>query len=243
MSFWQNRLREAPDRLDAVIRRVEEESRKEIASILEDARETSASASRNFEIALRRAKADASGPTERLLAEQQDTRAWQRAQRLLDAGVHPAELIARAGETGDTATLRVLRAELPVWLEASAVSTAEPLHHRSATLNAERTSAGLLEQIDRAEARHLPREQREALEALYQVRATDEIVQAKTFLAMDVANGNHHTGRWIHAAFAEEEAKRGLLGSEPEGDLRSRELRAAAEDLRGDLAPEQAVAL
>ena len=146
--FWLRWLREAPDRLDQVIHRVQDETRKvraddrltpqakrdslrelklaadkEIAEIVAQAAEVEESAQRNIELGVR--DSPSGDATERLLVEQQDTRAWQRAQRLLDAGTHPAELIARAGEAGDTATLRALRTELPAWLEASAVAGAE----------------------------------------------------------------------------------------------------------------------
>ncbi len=55
---------------------------------------------------------------ERLLAETQKSRAWQRYVRLLDGGIQPLEAIERA--SGDLAALQALAEEMPAYVEAKA---------------------------------------------------------------------------------------------------------------------------
>lgn len=57
---------------------------------------------------------------ERLLDDQQELRAWTRAERLLSTGSSPIDMVRQAEAQSDVTTLRALRAELPSWAAASA---------------------------------------------------------------------------------------------------------------------------
>jgi hypothetical protein len=59
------------------------------------------------------APADPRPAVEQLLDEQRQTKAWDRAKLMLDAGSSPSEVIKSATTEGDLHTLRALRSELP----------------------------------------------------------------------------------------------------------------------------------
>lgn len=61
---------------------------------------------------------------EQILSEQQAQRAWQRVQRLLDAGVAPIEVAERLARAGEREAIRQLRRELPTWTAAAVAKAA-----------------------------------------------------------------------------------------------------------------------
>ena len=116
--FYVRWLQEAPDALDRVIQRIQakrDEIRadetlstqgrsqalaalrpwadRQVADVVERALEAQESAQRHITQALK----PPTDPSERLLRAQDEARAWERVRRLLDSGVPPSELIARAG--------------------------------------------------------------------------------------------------------------------------------------------------
>jgi hypothetical protein len=100
---------------------------------------------------------------EAVLRELQEQRIWARQRDRLAALADPADLIRRAGEAGDLAALRVLRAELPAWLEA---------HEQP------ETAAATLLLIDQAELPLLPPTQRRARQLQAEVKLGWENVLA-----------------------------------------------------------------
>lgn len=161
---------------------------------------------------------------EAMLSEQQETRAWQRAQRLLEAGTSAREVIDAAGEAGDTATLRALRAELPAWLESRAVASSRRAKgsiagNESARQAALQRSEELVVAIDRAELPHLPNRQREAVEAKYEAAALDKALNARRLMVSDAASGRVNPVRRLEAAYATADAERALLGPTGNGDV------------------------
>lgn len=65
----------------------------------------------------------ATGPTpeDRLLAEMRESRGWDRAKGMLDAGVDLADVIESAGASGDVAMLAGIRAEITAYLSTEAL--------------------------------------------------------------------------------------------------------------------------
>jgi len=231
--FYVRWLQEAPAALDKVIDQVESERHRirtddklspqgryeallklrewadrQVATIRDKASEAQTSAEEHVRLALRPSLTT----SEQLLQEAQERRAWERARALLEAGATASELITRAGEAGDVATLRVLRTELPTWYEARSGAVAGDLRGSSARREARESALLLMEDIDRAEAPHLPKRQREALETRFQVQAQADVVRAKLILANDVATGNDTGASWLRAGFATAAAERGLMG-------------------------------
>lgn len=62
------------------------------------------------------APADTRAAVEQLLDEQRQTKAWERAKLMLDAGSSPSEVIKAATTDRDLHTLHALRSELPSWV-------------------------------------------------------------------------------------------------------------------------------
>ena len=144
-------------------------------------------------------------PTEGLLAETQQGRAWDRAVRQLDAGADASELIQRAGEAGDVVTLNALRAELPAYLEAKASESAPPLHASIARNAARNRAEALAEAIDRAEAPHVPLDRRKALTAKYELEALDRRIGASVLLAQAAITDRPMGPALIRAGLAQQE--------------------------------------
>ncbi len=197
--FYLRSLQEAPARLDEVIARVDAEAQRirvdpklsaqgryeatvalreatkaEVAEILERAREAQASAERHISVALR----PPTDTSERLLRESEEQRAWRRTRTLLESGTDVSEVITRAGEAGDVATLRALRTELPTWLETTATEGVDDLRRPGARQRARQQVEPFLEAIEQAEAPHLPTAQREALETKFRAQALGDAVRA-----------------------------------------------------------------
>ena len=240
--FYVRWLQEAPDALDRVIQRIQakrDEIRadetlstqgrsqalaalrpwadRQVADVVERALEAQESAQRHITQALK----PPTDPSERLLRAQDEARAWERVRRLLDSGVPPSELIARAGEAGDVATLRALRVELSPWLEATTAADAPPLHRESARRTARERAEALTEAIDRAEAPHLPNRQREALEMRFQVRALGDVVKTKQALVESVLSERNVGTAYIRAGLAANDAERGLMEASATSESRA----------------------
>jgi len=198
----------AQGRREALVE-LRESAELQIAAIKVRAEEAQESARRHIAEVLR----PSTDTAQRLLEESQDQRAWQRARALLEAGTDVNELIARAGKTGDVATLRALRSEFPSWLETNAVAAAPDLQKPNARTAAQVGVAPLLEDIDRAEALHLPSRQRTALETKFQVKALDEVLRAKQLLVDAVIEDRNVGGALIRSGLATTEAEKGLMGS------------------------------
>ena len=238
--FFVRWLQEAPACLDDVISRVEAERQRirsddglsaqgkyealaelrkwaelQVDAILTRAREAETSSERHVAVALR----PSATATERLLQESEEQRAWARVRPLLEAGTDASELIARAGEAGDVATLRALRAELPAWREATVAAAAGEFDRPDTRRAAREGVEPLLEAIDRAEAPHLPRQQREALEIKFQTQALGDVVRAKQLVVDAVLNDGNVGRALIAAGFAQDIAERGLVGSSAGGEM------------------------
>lgn len=187
------------------------QSLQKVAGLVQEANETRQTAERLIATTLKR-KPDTTEKA--LLAEQQEARAWRRAERLLDAGTDVATLITRAGQAGDVATLNALRVELPAWLEARAVGGASALGKRTAALDVQRHVEGILEAIDEAEAPHAPFARRDALTAKREIRSLSSAIGSMHLLADGAARGQYNPKHLIEAALHKQDAQRGLGQSE-----------------------------
>jgi hypothetical protein len=105
-----------------------------------------------------------------LLDEQRLSRAWQRTQRLLEAGEDPVQLARNAVDAGDRATVEALRAELSGYMQANGGGA-----YASATLKeVEQAAAPLRTPVE--EAAHEVRES--ARQALYKAEMATSVARA-----------------------------------------------------------------
>ena len=140
---------------------------------------------------------------EALAAGLEHDRAWQRALRQLDAGVPPADLVAKAGAAGDVSVLRALRAELPAWVDATA---------RKSGSRSPVDTTGLVDAVDRALVPHVPEAEAEALTARLEAPRRMESVEARARMVTAASFGRYNPGDRMAAAYAANDAERALKG-------------------------------
>lgn len=147
-------------------------------------------------------------PIEALLDAEGERRAWERAERQLDAGVGHGELITRAGAQGDVATLRAIRAELPAWLETQARKANNGQDPRPEDRTATTTRA--MDNIDRAILPHVPKDQQPALRARLELPGRMTAFEAKAVAAMSArrSQSTFSPSTAIAAAYASASADR-----------------------------------
>lgn len=151
---------------------------------------------------------------ERLLNEQQESRAWARAERLLRSGVSPNDLVRDAEDRGDVVMLWALHGELPAWVEATASGTMQ--ERRTASLDVSQL-------VDLALARSLPAgQEREALRARVRGEALAPLAQLEVDFTRSVLStdgrGMSDLDHALTREFLQREADRVTAKLEDRGD-------------------------
>ncbi|GAA2407373.1 hypothetical protein GCM10010420_39340 [Streptomyces glaucosporus] len=160
------------------------------------------------------ATAPAGNANEQLLAEMRQSKAWERARSLLEAGRTPAEVIASA----DVDTLRALRAELPTYLAAQ-VKRKPGLRNAYGQTGEEFDPAPVLRTIDMAMAEKVGGQEGAALRAVLDL-ATVEPGLEVTFKglraeAAGMVDSMARMSNAMEAKYAEQMAARTLVASDP----------------------------
>jgi hypothetical protein len=138
------------------------------AALAEDVAELERTAARAADTVRRAAAAADQGPTdpsEALLAEMRQSRAWDRARLLLESGRPVGEVIASA----DLDTLRALRAELPAYLTAQ---TERPAGTEGGSWT-EVDTAAVARTVEKTLADRLPGDQGAALRSRLELEAIE----------------------------------------------------------------------
>lgn len=105
-------------------RRLIDNSRQQALGETADLKQRTGEALQTLQDAHRAARRPAADPAAETLAYQKQRDAWTRAERQLQRGTSPAEIIQAAAKAGDTDTLAALHAELPSYLSPAQANAA-----------------------------------------------------------------------------------------------------------------------